>query len=162
MDFKVREIKESELYLLDEFLYNAIFQGDNEESLPRDITNNDNLQVYIKGFGKSDDVCLVAETDGKVVGCVWTRIYANELKGYGSIDDKTPELAISVLKEYRKNGIGYKLMKDMLEELKKRRYEKVSLSVQKINYALKMYLKLGFKVIEEDEEEDIMIYELNK
>ena len=36
-------------------------------------------------------------------------------------------------------------------------YKKASLAVQKENYALKMYLKVGFKIFDENEEEFIMI-----
>lgn len=40
-------------------------------------------------------------------------------------------------------------------------YKKASLSVQKANYAFKMYLKLGFEVISENNEEFIMVKVLN-
>ena len=36
----------------------------------------------------------------------------------------------------------------------------VSLSVQKANYATKMYLKIGFEIVKENEEEYIMVYYL--
>ncbi|EDS07427.1 hypothetical protein CLOSCI_01526 [[Clostridium] scindens ATCC 35704] len=39
----------------------------------------------------------------------------------------------------------------------KRGYEKVSLSVQKANYAVKLYEKTGFKIVDENEEEYIMV-----
>ena len=47
-------------------------------------------------------------------GAVWVRI----MNDYGHIDDETPSFAISLLKEYRGNGIGTELMKRMLAELK--------------------------------------------
>ena len=55
------------------------------------------------------------------------------------IDDTTPSLSISLLKEYRNLGIGTELMKQILLTLKEREYKQVSLSVQKINYAVSMY-----------------------
>lgn len=39
-------------------------------------------------------------------------------------------------------------------------YVKVSLAVQKDNYALKMYLSVGFQIIDENQEEYIMVYYL--
>ena len=51
-------------------------------------------------------------------------------------------------------------MKRMLLELKKRGYKQVSLSVQKINYAFRMYSKLGFVIIDENDEEYIMLCKL--
>ena len=52
------------------------------------------------------------------------------------------------------------MMKKMINILKEKKYEKVSLSVQKNNYAVKLYKKLGFKIFKETEEEYIMIKKL--
>jgi ribosomal protein S18 acetylase RimI-like enzyme len=48
-------------------------------------------------------------------------------------------------------------MKEMFTLLKSKGYKKLSLSVQKGNYAYKMYLKHGFEIIGENEEDYIMI-----
>ncbi len=115
------------------------------------------MQVYVEHFGESkDDRGLVAEVDDKIVGAVWARI----MNDYGHIDDKTPSLAISLYKEYRGFGIGTAMMKEILALLKSHGYNRVSLSVQKANYAAKMYLKIGFEIIRENEEEYIMVYYL--
>ena len=90
--------------------------------------------------------------DGKVIGAVWTRI----MNDYGHIDDETPSFAISLYKEYRGQGIGTQLMKKMLVLLKEKGYEKASLAVQKANYAVQMYEKVGFKIVDENDEEYIM------
>lgn len=79
------------------------------------------------------------------------------MNDYGHIDDTTPSLAISLYKEYRGYGIGTDMMKRMLLFLSDNRYEKVSLSVQKENYALQMYLDVGFKIIDENKEEYTMM-----
>ena len=52
------------------------------------------------------------------------------------------------------------MMRQMLLLLKTQGYEKASLSVQKANYAVKMYEKVGFKTIEENDEEYLMLCEL--
>ena len=39
-------------------------------------------------------------------------------------------------------------------------YKQVSLSVQKMNYAVRMYLKVGFEIVDENDEEYIMICKL--
>ena len=76
------------------------------------------------------------------------------------IDDTTPSLSISLLKEYRNLGIGTELMKQILLTLKERKYKQVSLSVQKINYAVSMYKKVGFEVVRENEEDYVMFCKL--
>lgn len=108
MKYTIREMKQSEYHLLDDFLYEAIFKRDETNLIPRAIIQKPELQVYIKNFGKEkDDYCLCAEVEGKIVGAVWVR----NIKGYGSIDDDTPEFAISLYKAFRGYGIGTEMMK---------------------------------------------------
>lgn len=150
----IRKIKEEEYKLLEDFLYEAIFIPEGMEPPEKSIINSPELKVYIEEFGKfKNDLCYVAELEGKVVGTVWVRI----MKDYGHVDDETPSLAISLYPEYRGMGIGTELMNGILMELKKKGYKQVSLSVQKNNYAVKMYQKVGFIIFNETEEEYIMI-----
>jgi len=158
MKYKIRKMYPSEYSLLNDFLYEAIFQPDENNLAPRSIIEKPELQIYVENFGKQkDDSCFCAEADGKVVGAVWVR----NIKGYGSVDDVTPEFAISLYKEYRGCGIGTEMMKTMIEHLKQLGYTKASLAVQKDNYALKMYLSAGFQIVDETEEEYIMVHPLN-
>ena len=153
MDYHIRPIREAEIPLLRDFLYNAIFIPEGVAVPPMSIVDDESLQVYIRDFGKlPDDRCLVAESDGKVVGAIWSRI----MNDYGHIDDHTPSIAISLYKEHRNKGIGTDLLKQMLGLLRKEGYKSVSLSVQKANYAMRMYRKAGFQVISDDTEEAIM------
>lgn len=92
----------------------------------------------------------------KIVGAVWVHI----INDYGHIDDETPSLAISLYEEYRNLGLGTALMKEMRRFLKNKGYKQVSLSVQKENYAVGMYRKLGFKAVSENDEEYIMVCQL--
>ncbi|NBH14870.1 GNAT family N-acetyltransferase [Lachnospiraceae bacterium] len=153
MDYRIREIKESEYSVLPDFLYEAIFIPEGTEKPSKSIIKQPEMQVYVADFGKEDDWCLVAEIKEKIVGAVWVRI----MNDYGHIDDETLSLAISLYEEYRHFGLGTALMKEMLQFLKDKGYKQTSLSVQKANYAVNMYRKLGFEVVKEDEEEYIMV-----
>ena len=154
MNYIIRQPRKNEYILLKDFLYEAIYIPEGIEAPPKSIINQPDLQVYVSDFGKQkDDHCFVAEVDGKVVGAVWVRI----MNDYGHIDDETPSFAISLYKEYRGYGIGTALMEQMLSSLKEIGYRKTSLAVQKTNYALKMYLKVGFVIVDENEEEYIMV-----
>ena len=154
MDYTIREIKETEYHLLNDFLYEAIFLPEGVAPPPRSIVNTPELQVYVENFGtQAHDRALLAETHNNVVGAVWVRI----MHDYGHIDDKTPSFAISLYKEYRGFGIGTEMMRKMLAVLKNSGYEKASLAVQKANYAVKMYRRLGFEIVDENAEEYIMM-----
>ena len=153
----LREIKENETEILKDFLYEAIFIPEGMKLPPREIIEQPELKLYYDGFGIGEaDFCIVADDEGKVIGAVWTRI----MNDYGHIDEETPSFAISLYKEYRGQGIGTKLMKEMLYLLKEKGYKRASLAVQKANYAVKMYENVGFKAVDENDEEYIMVCEL--
>ena len=153
----IRPICSEEIPLLEDFLYEAIFIPEGVVAPARSIIEQEDLQVYIKDFGsRPDDHCLVAEHDGKIIGAVWVRV----MDDYGHVDNQTPSLAISLSKEYRNQGIGTQLLKQMLELLRQKGYSRVSLSVQKDNYALRMYQKAGFEVIADRGEEVLMVCRL--
>ena len=157
MEYIIREIEKSEYSLLDDFLYEAIFIPDGIQPPEKNIIKLPELQVYVTDFGKQkDDICFLAEVNDKVIGAVWVR----DMNDYGHIEDGVPSFAISLYKEYRGFGIGTALMKRMLCELKKEGYKKTSLSVQKENFAVQMYLNVGFDIIAENEEEYIMLCRL--
>ena len=149
----IRNIRPEEILVLEDFLYEAIFIPEGVPAPPRSIIENEDLQVYVRDFGKmADDRCLVAEVDGVIVGAVWTRV----MNDYGHIDNQTPSLAISLYKDYRGKGIGTELLMRMIDLLRNDGYSGVSLSVQKANYALRMYQKAGFEVVEYRGEEVLM------
>ena len=154
---KIRKLRDDETELLKNFLYEAIYIPDGIQPPERSIINLPELAVYYENFGNGPaDNCLVAEEDGKVVGAVWTRI----MNDYGHVDDETPSFAVSLYKEYRGKGFGTKMMQRMLGLLKEQGYKKASLAVQKANYAVRMYEKVGFEIIDENDEEYIMVCEL--
>jgi len=156
MDYQIREIRESEYPILADFLYEAIFIPKGMKKPPKSIVERPELQIYIADFGKEDDWCFVAETKEKIVGAAWVRI----MNDYGHVDDETPSFAISLYEEYRYLGIGTALMRAMLQFLKDKGYKQTSLSVQKENYAVNMYRKVGFEVASENDEEYIMVCKL--
>ena len=157
MNYTIRELRGTEYPLLKEFLYEAIFVPEGMGPPPRSILGGPELQVYISGFGtQPDDRALCAEVNGTIVGAVWVRI----MDDYGHIDGETPSFAISLYKEYRGLGIGTELMRRMLAILERRGYRRASLAVQKANYAVKLYQKLGFEIVDERDTEYIMVKHL--
>lgn len=153
----LRKLRDGETDLLKDFLYEAIFIPKGVEPPAREIIYQPELKIYYDDFGTGKaDYCIVADDNGKVIGAVWTRI----MDDYGHVDDDTPSFAISLYKEYRGQGIGTRMMREMLALLKEKGYKQASLAVQKANYAVRMYEKVGFKIADENDEEYIMVCEL--
>ena len=154
---RIRPAQPDEYSLLHDFLYEAIFVPEGTEPPPREIIQQPELQVYTADFGKKpDDAALLAEFGGRIAGAVWVRI----MDDYGHIDDETPSFAISLIPEFRGQGIGTALMREMLSLLKEHGCIQASLAVQKANYAVRMYKNVGFEIIDENDEEYIMVCRL--
>ena len=156
MNMIIREIRPEEHDLLREFLYQAIYLPDGVEPPPRSVVDLPELQVYVTDFGtRPGDYCMVAEAEGKVVGAAWCRI----MEDYGHIDNDTPSLAISLLPEYRGLGIGTQLLNALLLLLRENGYRQASLSVQKENPALRLYQRMGFRIVAEKGTEYLMLWD---
>jgi ribosomal protein S18 acetylase RimI-like enzyme len=154
---KVRVMRKSDPACLREFLYQAIFIPTGAEPPSRDVIDDPQLFSYIKDFGTQvGDLGVVAEQNGQVVGAAWTRI----IPAYGYIDAETPELAISVLPEFRGYGVGTKLMKKLFGVVRSNGYARTSLSVQKENPAVRFYKRLGYKTVSENDKAYIMVRDL--
>lgn len=157
MDYIIREMRKEEYCILGDFLYEAIYIPDGIKRPPKSIIKCPELQEYIVEFGeRKHDKAMVAEIQGNVVGAVWVRI----MNDYGHIDNDTSSLAMSVFKKYRGLGIGTLLLEYLLSVERMEGYSKISLSVQKNNYAVKMYEKVGFNIVDENSEEYIMVVNL--
>ncbi len=156
----IRDLQKKEYHLLREFIYHAIFRKDPSLEIPQSIIEEAEIKNYISDFGRKHDFGKVVEVDGKIVAVAWTRLLNGEIKGYGYIDEETPEFAIAVLPEYQGKGIGTKLLRNLLQYLKALGYKQAALAVQKENPALYLYLKVGFYIARIKEEEYVLIHDL--
>ena len=104
-----------------------------------------NVEVERKYIAKANEtgnaLILVAEVDGRVMG-------VGELKiGEFRKNRHTAELGITLLKEFRRLGVGSALMEEMIRWAKEKQLEKICLSVFSTNgSAIALYRKFGFEV----------------
>lgn len=113
---------------------------------------NPDLSKYAKHWGKPDDLGFAAcePLTLKPVGAAWIRLLAGEERGYGYLNDSTPELAMGVLPEYRNRGIGTRLLALLIGSAKQK-YSSLSLSVREDNPAVRLYKRYGFEIIQGSE-----------
>jgi len=151
-EISIRDIAEQDYPLLSEFLYQTFLFSPEVEPPPREILSEAKQSIYFEDFGGRHDFGVVAELGGRVVGVAWSRLMA----AYGYVDDETPELAIALLPECRGRGVGTALLERLFEILSCR-YHSVSLSVERGNPAKRLYERLGFKLVREDETGDYVM-----
>jgi ribosomal protein S18 acetylase RimI-like enzyme len=148
--YLIEPIEVSDEPFLWEMLYFAVYVPPGISAPDKSIVHKSELSRYVQGWGKVNDCGIKALTDdGQAVGAVWLRLLTDKNRGYGYIDDHTPELAIAVAAEHRGKGIGTLLLKRIFV-LAAKKHEAVSLNVSKDNPAKRLYNRLGFEVVCEE------------
>ncbi len=123
-------------------LWVMLMHAAQESSIDAVRTNSDCAR-YVEGWGRLGDVGVIAEIDGKPVGAAWLRLWTDCDRGYGYVDDETPELAIAVSPERRGQGIGTALLKQLLK-VARPQFSGICLSTRADNPALRLYERFGF------------------
>jgi [ribosomal protein S18]-alanine N-acetyltransferase len=146
----IRPIKQTDVPFLWEILYLCIYIPEGITPPAKDeILNHPDIAKYVKDWGTQGDQGLIAvdTQTGLSIGSAWLRLFDSHNKGYGYVNDITPELSIAIVPEYRNQGIGTQLLMRLLEAAKISGYSSISLSVDPHNPAVRLYQKLGFKKI---------------
>ena len=148
----LRELHKNDEGMLYDMLYHSIFVLEGREAPPRDIVYAAELSKYVKDFGTASDMGYGAFDMAKPIGAAWLRC----IKGYGYVNDASPELSIAVIPDYRGKGIGTLLLEHLLTKAKTK-FSSVSLSVWASNPALRLYQRFGFEKVQEKGNEVTML-----
>jgi ribosomal protein S18 acetylase RimI-like enzyme len=129
-------------------LYHASYAAEIGIEDPRALRDRHELARYVEGWGRRTDLGVIAVEDrsGERVGAAWLRLLTGAAKGYGYVDDDTPELAIAVLPGHRGRGLGERMLRDLLDAARPH-FDAVSLSVRADNPARRLYERAGFRVV---------------
>ena len=148
--YLIEPLTESDAQILSDMLFHAVYVAPGTVPPSRAIVTEPELARYVEDWGRVNDVGLkgIDSRDRKPVGAAWVRLLVGENKGYGYVDDGTPELSIAVLPDYRGRGLGTRLL-NALFSLAREHYNAISLSVTKENPAKRLYDRLGFRVVSE-------------
>ena len=144
--YMIRELKSSDQEFLFEMLYQSIYVAPNSPPPDRNIINVPEIRKYVENWGKEGDFGYIAINDisGKNIGAIWLRYFDAENKGYGYISDNIPELGISLDNSWRGQGVGTKLMNNLLSYTRNK-IDSISLSVDPDNPAVKLYERFDFR-----------------
>ncbi len=104
---------------------------------------------YVENWGRRGDAAVIALDDGFPVGAAWYRLFKEAARGYGFVDEQTPELSIAVVPSRRGHGFGGELMDALLARARADGYGAISLSVAKDSPAVQLYERYGFARVDE-------------
>ncbi|MFJ6654452.1 GNAT family N-acetyltransferase [Microbacterium sp. NPDC091313] len=123
-----------------------------------DVLADDDHQRYLAGWMRPGDAGVVAETAaGAAVGAAWYRMLPRSAPGFGWVGTGVPELIIGVRPIWRAHGIGRLLLHELCETARRSGYARISLSVERGNFAATLYRSEGFAVTASGPGRDTMV-----
>jgi ribosomal protein S18 acetylase RimI-like enzyme len=139
-----------------EMLYQSLYVPDGGAPFDHNVLGQPEIARYVKDWGLEGDSGFVAvDEENRPVGAIWLRLFRADEKGFGYVDDHTPELGIAVLPLYRGQGIGTMLLTRLIDAAEAD-YRAISLSVASENPAVHLYQRLGFEVVNRHDNSLIM------
>ena len=121
----------------------AVWRPDKPTPTGDEATADPRYAMYLTGWPRPGDLGLVAEQDGPV-GAAWYRTYTEANHGYGFVAEDVPELSIAVIASRRHEGIGRRLLVDLIDASLAQGFTAISLSVAENNPARRLYESTGF------------------
>jgi GNAT superfamily N-acetyltransferase len=125
----------------------AVWRPDKPTPSGDEVLADPRYAMYLAGWPRQGDYGLVAEQDGPL-GAAWYRTYTEASHGYGFVSEDVPELSIAVIASRRREGIGRRLLVDLIEAGIAHGYVALSLSVNDGNPARGLYEAVGFVYVE--------------
>src|SRR5690606_14274885 len=117
------------------------------------------LVHYVAGWPRPGDGGVIALADDRRVGAAWWRFFPEDDPGYGFVSADVPELSMGVVAQWRGRGVGRALLREAITAVSSR-YQQVSLSVERANWAQNLYLSEGFRTVASGRDADTMIRDL--
>ena len=121
----------------------AVWRPDKPTPTADQVLADPRYAMYLAGWPRHGDHGLVAEQDGSL-GAAWYRTYTEARHGYGFISEDVPELSIAVVMSRRREGIGRRLLVELITASIAQGYPALSLSVSGDNPARDLYESVGF------------------
>jgi GNAT superfamily N-acetyltransferase len=132
----------------------AVWRPDKPTPTADEVMADPRYARYLTGWPRHGDHGLVAEQDGPL-GAAWYRTYTEANHGYGFLAEDVPELSIAVIASRRHQGIGRRLLVDLITASEAQGYAALSLSVNHANPARGLYESVGFQPVGEVRESSL-------
>lgn len=116
---------------------------------------------YVAGWPRPGELGVLAEVGGDPVGAAWLRFWPADDPGYGFVAADVPELSLGVRADWRGRGVGRALLRAVADAARQRGIRQISLSVERKNFARRLYLAEGYEVADSsDRASDTMVLRL--
>lgn len=124
------------------------------------MTSTDHSR-YLSGWMRPGDAGLVGlDAYGEPIGAAWYRMLPRSDPGFGYVGTGVPELIIGVRPIWRAHGLGRALLHGLCDQARAQGYGRISLSVERENFATTLYRSEGFAVTQSGMGRDTMVKRL--
>jgi ribosomal protein S18 acetylase RimI-like enzyme len=134
----------------------AVWRPDKPTPTALQVMADPRYALYLTGWPRRGDYGLVAEQE-EPVGAAWYRTYTEANHGHGFIAEDVPELSIAVIGSRRHEGIGRRLLNDLIEASGAQGCRALSLSVAENNPARGLYESAGFVLVDKQGHTCVMV-----
>ena len=134
-----------------EFLVDMLMEAVNwsPEWKPRSrrrVLSDPRTAHYIADWPRDTDLGVIAEAGSEPIGAAWVRFFPPDNPSYGFLGPDVPELTIGVAASWRGRGVGRALLRAVAASAAEAGTGRISLSVERKNFARGLYLSEGFAV----------------
>jgi GNAT superfamily N-acetyltransferase len=127
----------------------------------RRVLSDPRTARYIAGWPLDTDLGVIALAGSEPGGGAWVRFFPADDPAYGFVSPDVPELTIGVAAAWRGTGVGRALLRAVTALAAEAGIERISLSVERKNFARGLYLSEGFTVADaSDPQSDTMVKSL--
>ncbi len=147
MNIRLRKSKPSDIQFMREMLYEAVFwrPNPNKPSFEDGLADPGVSNALVDWGERAGDTAVIVLVDSIPAGAAWYRFYSDDNSIRGYINETIPAIVIAVHENYRRQGIGEKMVDWLLDHATKHHIQALSLMVSKDNHAIKLYRKCGFQ-----------------
>ena len=159
---QLRQGEAKDLDFLKEMLFEAFF-WDPSTQRPSFASFRDDPEFtkLLGGWMRHGDRAIISEENGVRTGAAWFRLWTPEIHSYGFVDATTPEVAMAVRTDYRRQGLGRRLLDALIQTARADGYPALSLSVSPRNSARQLYESTGFRKVGESGTSWTLLLSLN-
>jgi GNAT superfamily N-acetyltransferase len=158
-DVVIREATASDAEFLRRMTYEGGFWRPDHRPDPEKALADPEIARYIPVPGREGHDAIVAMVGDEPAGCAWCIAFGAEDPGFGFAGDGIPELALAVEERFRRRGIGEALVRELLARAAARGIAQLSLSVNFDNPSQRIYRRIGFREVGQDDDSWVMVCE---
>lgn len=127
-----------------------------------EVLSSPEYSRFIAGWVRPGDAGFVAlDAQGVSVGAAWYRMFPRTAPGFAYVGTGVPELIIGVRPIWRAHGVGRALLHRLGDQARAAGFARLSLSVERGNFAATLYRSEGFAVVQSGIGRDVMVKRLH-